>query len=147
MHSQKGSTSVIILTVIIVLAGIVFFFPKRSGSGGTCLGCQIKSCQCLGVEKDYHMIGPVKVTCYGIPHSCMVQDAVQANTNTSTNTNSAAVANINRTAVNVNTEPRSCTTNAECAGFCGGDPCLGSNCSTAGTCECLGLCGVQSPEN
>jgi|GEM_PF-3450627 len=147
MHSQKGSALVIILALMIVLAGIAFLFPKPSGSGGTCLGCQIKSCQCLGIEKDYHMIGPVKVTCYGIPHSCMTQDAVKTNTNTTINTNSASNANVNRAVVNVNTEARSCNSNAECVGFCGADTCLGPNCSTTGSCECLGLCGVRPPEN
>lgn len=49
---------------------IIFFYPKSSGRGGVCTGCEIKLCKCLGFENVLVLDGPWKKTCYGIPHSC-----------------------------------------------------------------------------
>lgn len=80
--------SAYIIISIFIIGMVAFFFPKDGGSGGTCAGCEIRSCQCMGIARHSQAVGPVEVTCYGIPHSCttgeVTPDTTQANTNVQT---------------------------------------------------------------
>ncbi|MFA6908253.1 MAG: hypothetical protein WC289_00005 [Patescibacteria group bacterium] len=76
VHMRNTKKLVVIIGMVLIFCALVFFFPKKSGTGGTCADCQITSCQCLGIERDYHYVGPVKMTCYGIPHSCQTQNTL-----------------------------------------------------------------------
>ncbi len=78
--------TIIILVVIIIIGAGIFFFPRKSGSGGTCAGCEIKSCDCLGFEHSMLAIGPVDVTCYGIPYNCTTEQITTSNSNTNQKT-------------------------------------------------------------
>ncbi len=61
--------SILIITII-VLGLIIFFFPKPSGEGGSCAGCENIECKCFGFQKNWVAIGPWRSTCYGIPYNC-----------------------------------------------------------------------------
>ena len=66
----------IIIGVIILIAAILFFFPKRSYHWGSAIGLK-KDCRCLGF--NYNFTGPpavpgsTEIYCFGIPYNCVSQ--------------------------------------------------------------------------
>lgn len=62
---------VLIISLIILIA-VIFFFPKKSGFGGSALDVKDQVCRCFGFETMKTAIGPWESTCYGIPHSCQI---------------------------------------------------------------------------
>ncbi len=69
-NKESNKIPYIIGAGVLVFISIIFFFPKSSGSGGTCPGCVNTECKCMGIEKNYVYIGPWHSTCYGVPYSC-----------------------------------------------------------------------------
>ena len=59
-----------IILTIIILALVIFFWPKYNGSGGSAVDAKNTQCQCIGIQKDWVAIGSWKSTCYGIPIDC-----------------------------------------------------------------------------
>jgi len=60
-----------ILSIVFIIALIIFFFPKSSGEERSCLECTDKICECFGFEKTWEaVVGPWRNICYGIPYSC-----------------------------------------------------------------------------
>ena len=55
---------------VLIILVFIFFFPKYSGGGGSCYGCDNTECECFGFQKNWVAIGPWRSTCYGIPYDC-----------------------------------------------------------------------------
>lgn len=67
---MKYLIRVCVIILILVILVLIFFYPKPSGRGGSCAGCKITKCSCLGYEKVDVSFGPWRSACFGIPYAC-----------------------------------------------------------------------------
>ncbi len=57
--------------LIIVLILLVFtFFPKYSGGGAICFGCDSMECSCFGKEGTLKIVAYEQDLCLGVPYDC-----------------------------------------------------------------------------
>ncbi len=59
-------TMIIIITIIIIFT----LFPKFSGGGPICFGCNNMECKCFGKEGTLKIMNYEQDLCLGVPYDC-----------------------------------------------------------------------------
>lgn len=57
--------------IIIIIALVIFFFPKECGNWGTAIhpDAKYKDCTCVGIKYSPPLVGGAYITCFGVPAS------------------------------------------------------------------------------
>ena len=64
----------LLIAIIIVL--VFMFFPKYSGDGAICFGCEGMECSCFGLQQDWKILGDWANMCIGVPYDCSTVEVV-----------------------------------------------------------------------
>jgi hypothetical protein len=56
----------IVFLLILIIALVVFFYPKKCGNWGTSLKATYEKCDCIGFKLQEYVLGGGYYYCYGI---------------------------------------------------------------------------------